>query len=797
MEEKAGFHPPLALSSRIVLTLCRAVPVGDALHDHELSRHSDQSMNPLLLVLLAFLSVVQSLPVRASSPTDRPNIVFILADDLGYADVGCYGAKHIRTPNIDRIASEGVRFTNFYVAQPVCTASRAALLSGCYSNRVGMSGALNHTSSTGIHPREKLISTLLKEQGYATAAYGKWHLGHHPMFWPTHRGFDEFFGLPYSNDNGPLHPVTPGMPALPLYEGDDVVELNPDQSLFTKRITDRAVRFIETHSKEPFFLYVPHIMPHVPIFASQEWRGKSQSGVYGDVVEELDASVGEILSTLKRMNLDQKTIVVFTSDNGPFLSYGEHAGSAVPFREGKLTTFEGGVRMPCVVRWPGHIPSGAVSDAMIAAMDFYPTFAKLCGAPLPKAKIDGIDLSSMLLGESNATGRDVFWYYSGDELQAVRQGVWKLHLPHEYLTVAAEPGKGGKPSNWGNLQPKSIQESGIQGIASRHGYRVESLPLSLFNLQTDPGETQNRAAEYPEVVKQLQAIAASARNDLGDGHSTAPAPGIRPPGDVRPVLPKGAKLLSNLEYTTTSTGALLLDLYLPRDLSGGDVPVLLWIHGGGWSKGSKENCPLLWLVEEGIAVASINYRLVHESRWPAQIEDCRSAVAWLRTHAKDHGLNPNRIAVSGGSAGGHLAALLGTLKADASQRVCAVIDLYGPTDLLTMPANTPGPDKTDKLLASSNGAKLLGGMVKDLPELAREASALSQVSSHASPFLIIHGDMDKMVPLEQSTRMHQALLSAGVESTMLTLSGAGHGGKEFDAPAVREAIRGFLQKHSR
>jgi arylsulfatase len=251
------------------------------------------------------------------------------------------------------------------------------------------------------------------------------------------------------------------------------------------------------------------------------------------VVEELDAAVGEILGALKRTGLDKNTIVIFTSDNGPFLSYGEHAGSAAPFREGKLTTFEGGVHMPCVVRWPGHVPAGVVSDALIASMDFYPTFAALSGARLPKTKIDGVDVSKVLLGGPDAAGRDVFWYYSGDELQAVRQGSWKLHVPHEYLTVAAEPGRGGKPSNWGNLQPKSIQESGIRGIASRHGYRVESLPLSLFNLQSDPGETHNCAAEFPDIVARLQTEVAKARAELGDGPSAATAPGVRPAGDVR------------------------------------------------------------------------------------------------------------------------------------------------------------------------------------------------------------------------------------------------------------------------
>ncbi|HKB38711.1 MAG TPA: sulfatase, partial [Gemmataceae bacterium] len=292
----------------------------------------------------------------AAYAAERPNVVLILADDQGYGDLGCYGAKDLRTPNLDRLAAEGTRFTNFYVAQPVCTASRAALLTGCYPNRVRMAGALNHTSPTGIHPQETLLSELFKKQGYATAIYGKWHLGMHGPFLPTRRGFDEFFGLPYSNDNGPLHPVTKGIPALPFYENDRVAATDPDQSQFTKEFTGRAIRFIEKNKERPFFVYVPHVMPHVPIFASEKFKGTSQRGLYGDVIEELDSSVGEIMATLKKHNLDEKTLVIYASDNGPFLSYGEHAGSAGNLREGKLTTFEGGVRVPGIMRWPGQVP---------------------------------------------------------------------------------------------------------------------------------------------------------------------------------------------------------------------------------------------------------------------------------------------------------------------------------------------------------------------------------------------------------------------------------------------------------
>jgi arylsulfatase A-like enzyme len=479
------------------------------------------------VLIFAFLFALVA--TRAASP---PNVVLIFADDLGYADVGCFGATNIATPNIDRLAREGTRLTSFYVAQPVCTASRAALLTGCYANRVSMSGALNHLSTTGIHPNEKLLSEVLKERGYATAAYGKWHLGQQMPFWPTRRGFDEFWGIPYSNDNGPLHPVTRGIPALPLFENERVIEKDPDQALFTRRITEKATDFIARNKTKPFFLYVPHIMPHVPIFASEKFHGKSRAGIYGDVVEELDWSVGEVMSALRRHGLETNTLVIFTSDNGPFLSYGAHAGSARPLREGKLTTFEGGVRVPFIARWPGRIPAGRSSAEMASAMDLYVTLARLTGASLPEHKIDGVDIAGLLLGSEGAKGRSTFYYYSGEELHAVRQGKWKLHLPHDYLTVAAEPGRDGKPSNWGKLQPLSHEVSGIRGIASRHGYRVESLPLSLFDLESDPGETRNVAAANAEVVRELQGLADQARQDLGDALTGSRGRNIRPAGNT-------------------------------------------------------------------------------------------------------------------------------------------------------------------------------------------------------------------------------------------------------------------------
>jgi len=271
-------------------------------------------------------------------------------------------------------------------------------------------------------------------------------------------------------------------------------------------------------------------MPHVPIHAGDSFRGKSGAGLYADVIEELDWSMGVILDTLKRLGLDDKTLLLFTSDNGPFLSYGEHAGSAAPFRGGKLTTFEGGVRMPFIARWPGRIPAGRTSDAIVTGMDLHPTLAKLTGASLPKNKIDGRDIWPLLSGQAAGSPHEAFFYYGGEELQAVRSGRWKLHFPHQYLEVAAEPGRGGKPSNFGNLKPRPSTQSGLEGVASRHGYKVMDLPLSLFDLDGDPGETTNVAAAHPDVVMRLSSLAESMRADLGDKLTGRKAVGAREPG---------------------------------------------------------------------------------------------------------------------------------------------------------------------------------------------------------------------------------------------------------------------------
>jgi arylsulfatase A-like enzyme len=465
----------------------------------------------LLTISAANLLVGWCQPARAADQPRGPSVVVIFTDDQGYGDVGCYGAKGFETPNLDRMAREGIRFTDFYVAQPVCSASRAALLTGCYPNRIGILGALGPSNKHGISDQEKTIAQVLKPRGYATAIYGKWHLGHRPQFLPTRHGFDDYFGLPYSNDMWPKHPTAGRLfPALPLIEGEKTIATNPDQTQLTTWYTERAVRFIEKNKAQPFFLYVAHNMPHVPLHVSDKFKGKSKQGLYGDVIMEIDWSVGEILAALKKHGLDEQTLVIFTCDNGPWLSYGNHAGSAGPLREGKGTTWDGGTREPCIMRWPGKIPAGSVCHEPAMTIDVLPTVARLAGAELPKHKIDGLDIWPLISGKPGAKSpHEGYYFYWGRALQAVRSGKWKLHFPHAYTTLAGKAGgEDGKPA------PYSQGETA----------------LALYDLESDPGEKINVADKHPELVKRLQALAEQAREDLGDSVTKQAGKGVRPEG---------------------------------------------------------------------------------------------------------------------------------------------------------------------------------------------------------------------------------------------------------------------------
>ncbi|MBI1356112.1 MAG: sulfatase-like hydrolase/transferase [Acidobacteria bacterium] len=460
--------------------------------------------------------------VLGAAVPERPNIVYVMADDMGYGDLGVQGHPYIRTPNIDRLAREGVRLTDFY-AQPFCGPSRAALMTGTYPARNSL--AFNHLphAKTGLHPNEITIAEILKDRGYATAIIGKWHLGDAPEFLPMRHGFDYWYGLPYSNDMWPYHPKIierpdedecmkasrqrarytgyaqsdqtyplDWFPKLPLMRNAEVIALNPQQEKLTGDYTDEAIGFIREHKDQPFFVYLAHSMPHVPLFRSRPFEDGSMRGRYGDVVAELDANVGKLMEALREMGLDEKTLVVFTSDNGPWVEYGFDAGSAGPLRGSKGTNYEGGVRVPFMARFPGQIPAGLVSSGIAANIDILPTLAGLAGGEAPRDRtIDGKDIWPVLSKPDAESPRDTFFYFVGGmaykaadgppkndpRLAAVRQGPWKLHVE----TVGAQS-------------------------------KVE--PRELYNLHEDVGERLDYAGKQPEVTERLRKAAQRFIDDL-------------------------------------------------------------------------------------------------------------------------------------------------------------------------------------------------------------------------------------------------------------------------------------------
>lgn len=446
---------------------------------------------------------------------DRPpNIVIIFTDDQGYEDVGVFGAKGFETPNLDQMAAEGRKFTQWYASQAVCSASRTGLLTGCYSNRLGIHGALGPGSAHGINPDETTLAEVCKSVGYATACFGKWHLGDHDKFLPLQNGFDEYFGIPYSNDMWPFHPTSKNFPPLPIFDGNErqCLAEPEDQRMLTTRITNKAVDFICRNRKNPFFLYVPHPQPHVPLYVSERFAGKTERGIYGDVIEEIDWSVGEILNAIKTSGIDDNTLVIFTSDNGPWLSYGTHSGSPGPLREGKGTSWEGGIREPCIMRWPGKIPAGTVTDTPGMNIDLLPTIAGLIGADLPERKIDGLDIWPVLSGDGE-NPHDGYWiYYKRNELQAIIADDWKLVLPHQYRTMAGKPG-------------------GTDGTPNPYGGETTGKP-ELYQLKDDIGEMKDVSADHPEVMKRLLAVAEKARAELGDRLTKVEGSGNRAPGQL-------------------------------------------------------------------------------------------------------------------------------------------------------------------------------------------------------------------------------------------------------------------------
>jgi len=482
-------------------------------------------LNPFFLIILFI-----TLSCHSTNINDKgalPNIVLIYADDLGYGDLGTFGATGFSTPNLDKLAAEGMRFTNFEVAQAVCSASRAAIMTGCYPNRIGIGGALNPHATHGLNPEEETIAELVKRAGnYNCAIYGKWHLGHLKPFLPSRHGFDEYVGIPYSNDmwkwtydmqlaTEETHARKASYPELPIMAGDTVwrtVENLEDQDQLTSLYTEQAVKFIKENRSNPFLLVVPHSMPHVPLGVSDKFKGKSEQGMYGDVIMEIDWSVGEIVKALEQNGLTKNTLVIFTSDNGPWLNFGDHAGSTGGLREGKGTSFEGGQRVPCVMKWPAKIPAGKICNKLSSTIDFLPTFADILDVETPEKKIDGVSILPLMEGDLDANPREIFYYYYHyNALEAVRKNEWKLVFPHPHRTYEGLlPGSGG-----------------VNGPTGQ-----DHAELALYNLIRDKAERYDVKDLYPEVVAELHEIADLAREDLGDRLNDIKGQNVREPGRI-------------------------------------------------------------------------------------------------------------------------------------------------------------------------------------------------------------------------------------------------------------------------
>jgi arylsulfatase A-like enzyme len=435
----------------------------------------------------------------------KPNIILINADDLGYGDLGCYGSTVNDTPHLDRMAAGGLRLTDFYQASPVCSPSRAAMMTGCYPPRVGINKVLFPGEAIGLHPDEVTIAKMLKGAGYATMHIGKWHCGDQPEFLPTSHGFDHYYGIPYSNDmgrqdakDGKVWPAFENIPPLPLLLDEEVIEAQPDQATLTGRYTEQAIRFIRAHQDGPFFLYLAHFHVHLPHYAPERFMKESRNGRFGGSLACMDWSCGVILHELSRLGIDKDTLVIFTSDNGARITEG---GSNAPLRGAKASTWEGGMRVPCILYQPGTIQPG-VCDGLATGMDFLPTFASLSGAPLPQGStLDGVDMAPLLTG--GQSNRDTFFYYMKDWLCAVRHGPWKLHVRHK------------KAGTW--LETEPVQE--------------------LYNLNDDIGETVNMYEDHPDVVERLLSLLAECRAELGDGTTGIEGTGVRPVGRVENPAP--------------------------------------------------------------------------------------------------------------------------------------------------------------------------------------------------------------------------------------------------------------------
>ena len=672
---------------------------------------------------------------------EKPNVIVILVDDQGYYDLSCYGATEVKTKNIDMLASQGLRFTDYYSAAPICSPSRAGLLTGSYPRRVGLETWVQRADSKiGIHQDERTMAELLHSYGYKTACIGKWHLGDYESFRPLQQGFDHYFGLMHNLD--PVEVVYYEKEGgVPIIRNDKVVKRPADPAELTELYTDEAISFIKKNKKEPFFIYLPHTMLHNPLGASKKFKGTSKWGEYGDAILEMDHNVGRIMDCLKTENLDKNTVVIYVSDNGR----GPGRNKQQPIQGRKLSTYEGGIRVPCIVWGPGLGIKPQISKEITHAMDLFPTLATLANIKVPRDNaLDGRDMAPIWTGKCKEIARLKNHNSLNSDIINLRN--WD------------------QPAEWQSLFSKEEYQNaffyhGSHGslAAVRSGkYKLYLNPtLRLFDLENDLGETK-QVRGSKDQLKKMRGMAIMFQNEMREyarpaGKSDTKLIDIKQKTKPLKEYLKNAFLKKDIPFAKNDKKELLLDLYLPKIVTKEKRPAMLCIHGGGWRAGSRINIGRLAAkyAAKGYVAISIDYRLVAEAKFPANIQDCKAAVRWLRANAGKYHIDPNRIAATGTSAGGHLAALLASSAGvkefegnggnqNFSSRVQAAIPIAAQTNFLSLRITDMSEEKTGKLLYPN----LLGGPYSTHPEMYVKASPITHLDKNDPPMLFISGEKD-------------------------------------------------------
>jgi len=767
---------------------------GFQVEDEELKAFMGDSK---LLQTLRLVSCVAAMlgfaaEVSAADSDPSPNIVFIFVDDQGYYDLGCYGATEIKTPRIDGLADAGTRFADYYAAAPICSPSRAGLLTGCYPRRVGNQIWVHRADSrSGIHPDELTIAELLKDNGYATACIGKWHLGFHEPFLPHNQGFDHYFGLLHNLD--PVEVVyfkdTGG---VPLLRNRDIVKRPADPAELTRLYTDEAIAFIEKHKDGPFFLYLPHTMLHNPLGVSAEFKGRSNWGEYGDAIQELDHNVGRIMDSLKRLAIDDNTIVIYASDNGR----GPGRTPEQKIRGYKLSTFEGGIRVPAIAWGPGlGLQQGAVSSEVVRAMDWYPTLATFAGIRIPEGRIiDGRDLSPLLKGETRIVPPP---------------GMKKSLNASVPLRRRWDPPGEWKPLVSRNEYNDAFFYHGSQGALAAVRWRnwklVLNPSLTLYDLATDPGES--RRVRNREITRKLRGMAILFQEEMRADARPAGEAAPRRRADARTRISRatldGLSAKLGVTYARYGDRGLEMDIYRPKT-AWGELPAVVCIHGGGWAKGNRANHAQVAqaLAARGYVTATISYRLSGEAPFPAAIQDCKAAVRFLRANATQYGIDSDHIGAVGLSAGGHLTALLATSHgveelegdgghADVSSAIQAAVPLGAQTDLLSQ--------RTREISMVKDRGRIwrqfLGGPQQEQPAAYRRASPLHHLDQQDPPCWFVTGARDDSST--QADAFRRRMRELDIPTGLTVIPGAPHPflGKQVWFDEMIQTADRFFAKH--